>query len=109
RIASIEDSLTEIQPQLFDERAELEALQDELIELNESHENESNLLTEKSQAFNSENILYHQHVNRVTSLEQEIEFKQTAYEGSKERIGKSQSELSQLDTEVRSLLDNNEV
>jgi chromosome segregation protein len=67
------------------------------------------LLSEKSQAFNAENILYHQHLNRVTSLDQEIEFKQSAYEGSKERIGKSQSELSTLDTEVKSLLDNNEV
>jgi len=109
RIASIEESLTEIQPQLFDERAEFEAMHDELEELNDSHEKESGLLTEKSQAFNAENILYHQHLNRVTSLEQEIEFKQTAYEGSKERIGKSQAELSQLDTEVKSLLDNNEV
>ncbi|TXE11395.1 chromosome segregation protein SMC [Algoriphagus aquimarinus] len=109
RIASIEESLTEIQPQLFDERAEFEAMHDELEELNESYEKESASLTEKSQAFNAENILYHQHLNRVSSLDQEIEFKQTAYEGSKERIGKSQSELSSLDTEVKSLLDNNEV
>ncbi|WP_425638853.1 chromosome segregation protein SMC [Algoriphagus yeomjeoni] len=109
RIASIEESLTEIQPQLFEERAEFEALQDELEELNESYEKESASLSEKSQAFNAENILYHQHLNRVTSLDQEIEFKQTAYEGSKDRIGHSQSELSQLDTEVKSLLDNNEV
>ncbi|MFC5623455.1 chromosome segregation protein SMC [Algoriphagus winogradskyi] len=109
RIASIEESLTEIQPQLFDERAEFEAMHDELEELNESYEKESTLLSEKSQAFNAENILYHQHLNRVTSLDQEIEFKQSAYEGSKERIGKSQSELSTLDTEVKSLLDNNEI
>jgi len=109
RIASIEESLTEIQPQLFDERAEFEAMHEELEELNETYEKESTLLSEKSQAFNAENILYHQHLNRVTSLDQEIEFKQTAYEGSKERIGKSQAELSQLDTEVKSLLDNNEV
>ncbi|MEB2780078.1 chromosome segregation protein SMC [Algoriphagus sp. C2-6-M1] len=109
RIASIEESLTEIQPQLFDERAEFEAMHDDLEELNETYERESALLTEKSQSFNAENILYHQHLNRVTSLDQEIEFKQTAYDGSKERIGKSQTELSQLDTEVKSLLDNNEV
>ncbi|WP_339880718.1 chromosome segregation protein SMC [uncultured Algoriphagus sp.] len=109
RIASIEESLTEIQPQLFDERAEFEAMHDELEELNETYEKESALLSEKSQAFNAENILYHQHLNRVSSLDQEIEFKQTAYENSKERIGKSQSELSSLDTEVKSLLDNNEV
>jgi len=42
-------------------------------------------------------------------LDQEIEFKQNAYESSKERIEKSQAELSQLDTEIKSLLENNEV
>ncbi|UZD23436.1 chromosome segregation protein SMC [Algoriphagus halophytocola] len=109
RIASIEESLSETQPQLFEERAEFEAMHEELEELNESYEKESALLSEKSQAFNAENILYHQHLNRVNSLDQEIEFKQSAYESSKERIGKSQSELSNLDTEVKSLLDNNEV
>lgn len=109
RIASLEESLTEIQPKLYEERAEFEALHEELEQLNETLEQESALLSEKSQAFNAENILYHQHVNRVNSLEQEIEFKQTAYESSKERISKSQSELSQLESEVRGLLDNNEV
>jgi chromosome segregation protein len=109
RIATLDESLTEIQPQLFEERAEFESLHEELEELNGTLEIESSLLTEKSQAFNAENILYHQHLNRVTSLDQEIEFKQSAYEGSKERIGKSQAELLQLDLEVRSLLDNNEI
>jgi len=109
RIASLEESLAEIQPQLFEERAEYESLHEELEELNENLEKESILLTEKSQAFNAENILYHQQVNRVNSLDQEIEFKQTAYESSKDRIGKSQSELSQLDSEIKSLLENNEV
>lgn len=109
RIASLDESLTEIQPHLFEERAEYESLHEELEELNETLEKESSLLSQKSTAFNAENILYHQHLNRVSSLDQEIEFKQSAYEGSKERIGKSQTELSQLETEVRSLLDNNEI
>lgn len=109
RIASLEESLAEIQPRLFEEREEYESLHEELEELNENLEKESSLLTEKSQAYNAENILYHQQVNRVSSLDQEIEFKQTAYEGSKDRIGKSQSELAQLDSEIKSLLENNEV
>ncbi len=109
RIASLEESLGNIQPLLFEQRAEFEELHDELDLLNETLEKESTLLSEKSQAFNSENILYHQHLNRVSSLEQEITFKQSAYEGSRERIGKSQTELSQLDSEIRSLLENNEV
>lgn len=109
RIASLEDSLESIQPELDEQRGSFEQLQISLEELNERLEKESTLLAEKSQAFNAENITYHQHLNRVGSLDQEIEFKQSAYEGSKERIGKSQTELAQLDSEIRGLLDNNEI
>ncbi|MBN7816656.1 chromosome segregation protein SMC [Algoriphagus pacificus] len=109
RIASLEESLTEIQPRLFEEKAEYESAHEDLEVLNETLEEESAKLSEKSQAFNQENILYHQQLNRVNSLDQEIEFKQNAYESSKERIEKSQAELSNLDTEIKSLLENNEV
>ncbi|MDG1278518.1 MAG: chromosome segregation protein SMC [Algoriphagus sp.] len=109
RIASLEESLESIQPELSLEKESFEQLQVQLEELNESLEKESTLLAEKSQAFNAENITYHQHLNRVGSLDQEIEFKQSAYEGSKERIEKSQAELAQLDGEIRTLLDTNEI
>ncbi|MGM0946219.1 MAG: chromosome segregation protein SMC [Bacteroidota bacterium] len=109
RIAELEESLTEIQPTLMEERGEFESLGQDLEILTEEVEKESQLLSEKSQAFNQENILYHQQLNRVNSLDQEIEFKQNAYESSKERIEKSQAELGQLDTEIKSLLENNEV
>jgi chromosome segregation protein len=109
RIASLEESLEGIAPRLSAERATYDTLQRDLEDLNKHLERESTVLVEKSQAFNAENITYHQQLNRVGSLDQEIEFKAAAYESSKERIGKSQAELSQLDGEIRSLLDNNEI
>ncbi|SHO60206.1 chromosome segregation protein SMC [Algoriphagus zhangzhouensis] len=109
RIAELEESLAYIQPELLDNRGEYESAAQDLDILTSDLETESGLLTEKSQAFNQENILYHQQLNRVNSLEQEIEFKQNAYEGSKERIEKSQAELASLDSEIKSLLENNEV
>lgn len=109
RIANLQESLTEIQPQLFAEKAEFQSAHEDLEALTELLEKESTRLAEKSQGFNAENIQYHQQLNRVSSLDQEIEFKQSAYEGSKERIEKSQSELSNLDSEIKSLLENNEV
>jgi chromosome segregation protein len=109
RIAHLQESLGEIQPSLENDKIAFSNSQLELEELNELLEKESTRLAEKSQLFNTENIQYHQHLNRVSSLEQEIEFKQSAYEGSKERIEKSQSELSQLDGEIKGLFDNNEV
>jgi len=109
RIASLEESLEEIQPQLVKEKALFEQLNEQLILLTEELEAVSTLLTEKSQLFNQENITYIQQLNRVSSAEQEIEFKQAAFESSKERIEKSQEELSQLDGEIKTLLDSNEV
>ncbi|WP_144603238.1 chromosome segregation protein SMC [Algoriphagus algorifonticola] len=109
RIAELEESLSTIQPDLLEQRGEYESAAQDLEMLTEDLEKESALLSEKSQAFNQENILYHQQLNRVNSLEQEIEFKQNAYESSKERIEKSQSELGSLDSEIRGLLENNEI
>ncbi|MDO8965746.1 chromosome segregation protein SMC [Algoriphagus sp.] len=109
RIASLEESLREILPQLTDQKASFSELSEGLTLVNEEVEAENKKLAEKSQTFNQENITYIQQVNRVNSLEQEIEFKQNAFESSKERIEKSQAELAQLDSEIKSLLDNNEV
>ncbi|MFZ9188433.1 MAG: chromosome segregation protein SMC, partial [Algoriphagus sp.] len=99
----------QIQPQLTQEKALFEELNEKLIVLTEELEVVNKLLAEKSQLFNQENITYIQQLNRVSNAEQEIEFKQSAFESSKERIEKSQDELGQLDAEIKSLLDNNEV
>ncbi len=109
RIAAIEESLEEIQPQLEKEKALFEGLNEQLEQVTADLELVSKILTEKSQLFNQENITYIQQLNRVSSAEQEIEFKQGAFESSKDRIEKSQTELSQLDAEIKALLDTNEV
>ncbi|MCH7400356.1 chromosome segregation protein SMC [Belliella kenyensis] len=109
RIEELENSLNEITPRLDDERAKFEYLEIELETLNEQLQIESELLSQKSTAFNQDNILFHQQNNKVTSLEQEISFKKSAFESSKERIEKSQLEQSSIEQEVRTLLDNNEI
>jgi len=77
-----------------------EDLNEQLEQLTEDLETVLKILSEKSQLFNQENITYIQQLNRVTSAEQEIEYKQTAFESSKDRIEKYQEELSQLDGEI---------
>jgi chromosome segregation protein len=109
RIANLEESLADILPRLAEEKDAFEGLSEQVAQLSEELEEENKKLAEKSQSFNQENITYIQQVNRVNSLEQEIEFKQNAFDSSKERIEKSQSELAQLDAEVKTLLENNEV
>ena len=109
RIESLQESLEEIQPQLVKENAHFEDLNEQLEQVTEELETVLKILSEKSQLFNQENITYIQQLNRVTSAEQEIEFKQTAFESSKDRIEKYQEELSQLDGEIKTLLESHEV
>ncbi|EKB48842.1 chromosome segregation protein SMC [Cecembia lonarensis] len=109
RIESLQFSLEDIMPQLQEVKVDFEKLELELEEINLKLQHELELLSQKSAAFNQENIRYHQQLNRISSLEQEIEFKQAAFESSKERIGNSQQELSGIDAEIRSLLENNEI
>ncbi|SNS46730.1 condensin subunit Smc [Belliella buryatensis] len=109
RVEELENSLADILPRLEDEKAKFEYLENELEDLNAQLQIESESLSQKSSAFNQENILYHQQLNRVSSLDQEIEFKRSAFESSKERIEKSQLEQGSIDQEIKALLDNNEV
>jgi len=109
RIETLSDETAELLPTLESSRSGFADLENELEEINENHQLESESVSLKSNAFNQENILYHQHVNKVNSLEQEIDFKQNAFETSKERIEKSQLELAGIDQEVKSLWDNNEI
>lgn len=109
RIETLQFSLETITPELEEVKVVFEQLERELEEVNIRLQSESDMLSQKSAAFNQENILYHQQLNRVHSLDQEIEFKQTAFESSKERIEKSQQELSGIDQEIKTLLENNEI
>ena len=109
RVESLQESLEYIIPELDKEKSLFTSIEEELEIFNEQLQAESESLSQKSAAFNQENILYHQHLNRVNSLDQEIEFKKSAFDSSKERIEKSQMEQSAIDLEIKGLLDNNEV
>lgn len=109
RVGILEEEMVDIRSQLNEEQADFKHLEEEMAEVDELLQRESDTLSQKSTLYNQENIQYHQQVNQVDRLEQEISFKQSAFESSKERIKKSQDELNTTDHEIKSLLDNNEI
>ncbi|MEX2594289.1 MAG: chromosome segregation protein SMC [Anditalea sp.] len=109
RITTLEDELEEISSKLSVERSGFKHLEEQLIEVDDQLQKEGKILNVKSNHYNQENIQYHQYLNKVDRLEQEISFKQSAFESSKERINKSQEELTFTDQDIKSLLDNNEI
>lgn len=66
---------------------------------------ENEHLSQKSAALNEQNIHYHQQENRVTSIEQEIRFKQEAMEQSTQRIELNQEELKKNEEEARTIVE----
>lgn len=109
RIATLEEELEDITSKLAVEKEGFNELEEELASVDDQLQKEGAILADRSNHYNQENIQYHQQLNQVERLEQEISFKKSAFEGSKERISKSQEELNATDQEIKSLLDNNEI
>lgn len=109
RVEELLDALSVLEPDLLEARERLLILQEEAEQVQEELQVLNEALAQRSAAYNEANIRFHQGQNRVNSLEQEIDFKQKAFESSAERIQVAQQELSGLDQEIRNLLGNNEV
>ncbi len=95
--------LAQVEMRQHDER--LKKLVGELSVQNE-------LLSQKSAAFNEQNIFYHQQENRVKSVEQEIRFKQESMEQSTVRIATNSEELKKNEEEAKNIIEttqNNDV
>jgi chromosome segregation protein len=63
------------------------------------------LLTQKSSAFNEQNIFFHQQENRVKSIEQEARFKQESMDQSSVRIETNVADLKKNEEEVKSIIE----
>ena len=103
-LEEIDKDVLKLKPLEETEKKELTELQSKFTSLEDELRMQNNLLEEKTTAFNQENIFFHQQENRVNSIEQEVAFKETAYENSKERIEKNQAELESTKEEIQLLL-----
>lgn len=107
-IEKISIALEQMRPEIAEAEEGFTANEEEIEKLEIEAKAQSQLLSEKSQAYNEKNILYHQRQNKVHSVEQEIGYKQTAFEGSKERIARNQGELEKNEAEIKKLISNTE-
>lgn len=65
----------------------------------------SEVMSQKSAAFNEQNIFFHQQENRVKSIEQEIRFKQESMEQSSKRIETNTEELTKNEEEIKRVIE----
>jgi len=108
QIAQLSEEIETIKPLAEQNKIRLQQAEEDLLGLSDQLQINSELLSQKSGAFNAQNLLYHQQQNKVQSLEQEMMYKQSAFDGSLERIQKNQTELKITDEEVKMLIERNE-
>lgn len=108
KIHELTNSIQQDKPKAESEEKELAMSEQKLAQINDELNEQSELLSGKSSAFNEQNIFFHQQDNRVKSIEQEITYKQDTFDNSKIRIEKNQEDLQSTETEIKSLLEKNE-
>jgi chromosome segregation protein len=65
----------------------------------------SELLNQKSAAYNEQNIFFHQQENRVKSIDQEMRFKQESMDQSSSRIQNNSEELRKNEEEIKIIIE----
>jgi chromosome segregation protein len=108
RIEVLTEEIADLRPKAVYEQRELLDKEEVLTELNEALIEQNEVLSRKSSAFNQQNILFHQQQNKVQSVEQEISYKQEAFNHSKSRIEKNQEDLKVTESEIKQLLEKTE-
>ena len=108
QIGELNESTDELLPKQEQLVSEIEQSKIHLEELKEAYETYNTTLAEKSTIYNENNLKYHQYNNKLNNLEQEIGFKKSTFESSKDRIEKNDVLLKTNDSEIKILLSNSE-
>ncbi len=105
KIETLQAEIADIQPKAVQAQHDLAANDEKLRAMVSSLSGQNELLSQKSAAFNEQNIFFHQQENRVKSVEQEIRFKQESLEQSTKRIETNSVELQRNEEEAQSIND----
>ncbi|HMG90641.1 MAG TPA: chromosome segregation protein SMC [Chryseolinea sp.] len=105
KIDTLLKELDDLKPRAQQAMHDLEEQESKLSIITENLSSNSELLSQKSAAFNEQNIFYHQQENRVKSIEQESRFKQESMDQSSQRIEVNAEELRKNEEEVRKIIE----
>jgi chromosome segregation protein len=105
KIDTLLQELDELRPKAKEAELALAAHEDKLSAITQDLVSNNELLSQKSAAFNEQNIFSHQQDNRVKSLEQEIRFKQESMEQSSMRIEINVEELRKNEDEIKLIIE----
>ncbi len=108
-IQELHEACVELEPQVAEKEQGLAAFEEKIRSLKEQLAEENEILSEKSAAYNQENIQFYQQENKLSSVSQEIGFKEEAYTSSESNIAKNKQDLQASESSIKQLLENSEI
>ncbi|HRJ28394.1 MAG TPA: chromosome segregation protein SMC [Cyclobacteriaceae bacterium] len=105
KIDSLLKELDELKPKAAELNHAVLTQEERFAEITGRLAGQNELLSQKSAAFNEQNIFFHQQENRVKSIDQEIGFKKESMEQSSVRIELNVEELRKNEDEVKHIIE----
>ena len=105
KIDSLLKELDDLRPKSKQAQHDLDEQESRLSFITDDLASNSELLSQKSAAFNEQNIFFHQQENRVKSIDQEIRFKQESMDQSSNRIQSNTEELKKNEDEIKVIIE----
>ncbi|MDX5443696.1 MAG: chromosome segregation protein SMC [Hymenobacteraceae bacterium] len=100
RMAELREKVQELQPAAEQEQQELHELEQNIASFAEQLNEQNEAMAEVTGIFNRENIKFHEYKNRLSSLQQEIAYKQKTVETNQQRLEGLQEELEKSEQEI---------
>ena len=101
KITVIQYELQKTEPELQILQVEAASSQKQLVEMQQTHADIAEILNDKSAAFNEENIRFHQQQNKVSSLQKDLEYRESQQEAFEARVAKNALEYEQVKVDMK--------
>jgi len=108
KIDTLLNELDELKPKAQQALHALQEQENKLSLITEDLAGNTELLSQKSAAFNEQNIFFHQQENRVKSIDQEMRFKKESMDQSAQRIQGNNEELAKNEAEIKTIIESTE-
>ncbi len=104
KVSNILIQLEKSEPELINFKETAKENQTVLSELEDAYHDLTEILSEKSNVYNQENIKFHQQQNKVNTIQRDLEFRETQRENFEERIEKFNAEFEKVKEDLKEAL-----
>jgi chromosome segregation protein len=108
KIDTLLNELDDLKPKGQRALHDLQEQENKLSLITENLASNTELLSQKSAAFNEQNIFFHQQENRVKSIDQEMRFKKESMDQSSNRIEVNSEDLRKNEEEIKTIAESTE-